>query len=122
MPSRLRSALLAAGLLAAPLAAQPVWGDPTVLSSTSDEWAEGGSAVCLACHDESSETPVLSIFATAHGVKADARTPMGSAHECQSCHGASAAHIADPAGAPVPIAFGADAPVERQNEACLACH
>src|SRR5262245_37452958 len=122
VPVALRRASLLAAILSASLLARSSRGDPTVLSSTSDEWAEGGSAVCLACHDESSETPVLSIFATQHGVKADERTPMGSARECQSCHGPMAAHIADPTNVRPSIAFGDDAPAEPQNEACLGCH
>ena len=119
-------ALLAAGAVLTWTLAQPASGEPTVLSSTSDEWADGGSQACLECHDERSEVPVLPILATAHGVKGDARTPMGSAHECQSCHGASAAHAArrekGEERPSVAVVFGPDTPVEPQNEACLTCH
>src|SRR5256714_2242329 len=45
-----------------------------------------GDAVCTHCHDETEAKPVLSIYKTPHGVKADERTPG-----CQSCHGPSVA-------------------------------
>lgn len=44
---------------------------------------------CTRCHDENEAKPILSIYQTAHGNKADARTPG-----CQSCHGESVKHIA----------------------------
>src|SRR5215470_15726045 len=53
-----------------------------------------GDAVCTHCHDETEAKPVLAIYKTPHGVKADDRTPG-----CQSCHGASVAHVKNPAGA-----------------------
>ena len=46
-------------------------------------------AVCTRCHDESETKPLLSIYQTRHGVKADSRTPT-----CQSCHGESDKHLA----------------------------
>ncbi|MEX8497584.1 MAG: hypothetical protein AB3X41_05410, partial [Leptothrix ochracea] len=45
---------------------------------------EHPDAVCTKCHDESEAKPLLSIYQTKHGVRADARTPS-----CQSCHGRS---------------------------------
>src|SRR2546421_699956 len=53
-----------------------------------------GDAVCTHCHDETEAKPVLSIYKTPHGVKADERTPG-----CQSCHGPSVAHVKNPDGA-----------------------
>src|SRR5580692_9869972 len=47
-----------------------------------------GDKVCTSCHDESETRPILSIYKTRHGVKADERSPG-----CQSCHGASVAHV-----------------------------
>lgn len=44
-----------------------------------------GDQKCTLCHNESWPTPILTIYQTKHGVKADARSPG-----CQSCHGASA--------------------------------
>lgn len=87
-------------------------------------------AVCTRCHDESETKAVLSIYQTDHGVKADSRTPS-----CQSCHGASEAHVKNTAGTatrPAPeVLFGARSdkdssfkrsPADAQNTACLTCH
>jgi len=89
-----------------------------------------GDAICTKCHDESDLKPVLSIYQTRHGVKADGRTP-----KCQSCHGDSDAHVKNTAGTstrPSPdILFGARSskfssfkrsPTETQNASCLTCH
>jgi DmsE family decaheme c-type cytochrome len=82
-----------------------------------------GDAVCTRCHDESEARPVLAIYKTAHGVKADERTPG-----CQSCHGPSTAHVINATGAStrpiVDINFGvrgASSP-QLQAETCLGCH
>jgi DmsE family decaheme c-type cytochrome len=89
-----------------------------------------GDAKCTRCHDESEAKPVLSIYQTRHGVKADTRTPT-----CQSCHGASEDHVKNTAGTatrPAPeVLFGARSgkdssfgrsPTEMQNASCLECH
>jgi DmsE family decaheme c-type cytochrome len=82
-----------------------------------------GDAICTRCHDESEQKPILSIYQTAHGVKADSRTPS-----CQSCHGDSNLHVKNPQGLdPRPlteILFGtqAAASAQLQTETCLACH
>lgn len=77
--------------------------------------------VCTLCHNENWRTPVLSIYQTRHGVKADARAPG-----CQNCHGESAAHRKDPVGTSPEVIFGADSKrlssPEARNTACLACH
>jgi len=82
-------------------------------------------AVCTRCHDESENKPVLSIYQTRHGVKADARTPT-----CQSCHGESEKHLkGDPnvkgrASPDVIFKKGIYSPSDAkvQGEACLSCH
>jgi DmsE family decaheme c-type cytochrome len=73
--------------------------------------------------------PLLSIYQTRHGVKADSRTPT-----CQSCHGKSEKHRAgagEEAGStrPAPdIVFKTDHTVtpasdsKLQADTCLACH
>ena len=82
-----------------------------------------GDRVCTKCHDETEAKPVLSIYKTAHGVKADTRTPG-----CQSCHGPSEAHVKNASGAstrpPVDVDFGhgSSTPVAAQAKACLGCH
>ena len=50
--------------------------------------SQADDKTCTACHDKSWDTPVLAVYATKHGNKADARTPG-----CQSCHGTSDNHL-----------------------------
>ena len=77
------------------------------------------------CHDESEVKPVLSIYQTRHGVKADSRTPS-----CQSCHGDSEKHLkGDPnvkgrAAPDVVFKKGTYTATESeiQSGACLSCH
>jgi DmsE family decaheme c-type cytochrome len=82
-----------------------------------------GDAVCTHCHDETEKRPVLAIYKTAHGVRADSRTPG-----CQSCHGASEAHVKNAADAEVrprvDIDFSHDAKTAKGQQAatCLGCH
>jgi DmsE family decaheme c-type cytochrome len=83
-----------------------------------------GDAVCTKCHDETEKKkPVLSIYKTRHGVKADARTPG-----CQSCHGASEAHVKNVAQSDprpmVDVQFGTKdaASPEAQTASCISCH
>lgn len=78
---------------------------------------------CTRCHDENEKKPILSIYQTAHGNKADSRTPA-----CQSCHGESEKHLSSKDAAP-DVIFGAKtsgpySPSEAkdQNKACLTCH
>jgi DmsE family decaheme c-type cytochrome len=79
-------------------------------------------SVCTRCHDQSESKPVLSIAQTAHGNKADSRTPS-----CQSCHGESEKHLSSKSVAP-DVIFGSKkgsfSPNESkvQNTACLTCH
>jgi DmsE family decaheme c-type cytochrome len=79
-----------------------------------------GDAVCTKCHDESWPKPILSIYQTRHGVKADGRTPG-----CQSCHGASDSHLKSP-GSPPDIVFAATSKnassSQDRNAVCLSCH
>lgn len=53
--------------------------------------ALASEAKCTRCHDEMEAKPILSIYQTRHGVKADARAPV-----CQDCHGESEAHVNTP--------------------------
>lgn len=82
-----------------------------------------GDAVCTRCHDQAESRPVLPIYMTRHGVKADKRTPG-----CQTCHGPSAAHVKnekdEETRPPVDISFGKSdvAGTAGQTQACLTCH
>lgn len=107
---------------------------PTAASAGAGErsvaQALGEERICLSCHDEMEAKPILAIYQTRHGVKADARTPT-----CQSCHGESTAHSArDKNGKarlkppPTDIPFkltGAPldyARAQAQSAPCLKCH
>ncbi|MFI3186834.1 MAG: DmsE family decaheme c-type cytochrome [Methylococcaceae bacterium] len=77
---------------------------------------------CTRCHDENEKKPILAIYQTPHGNKADSRTPS-----CQSCHGDSAKHISSKTNAP-DVLFGTKkgafpmSEVKDQNKSCLTCH
>ncbi|MEX8506588.1 MAG: cytochrome C, partial [Leptothrix ochracea] len=85
--------------------------------------------MCTKCHDESESKPLLSIYQTKHGVKADARTPS-----CQSCHGRSEQHVSGGKGVgeasrPTPdIVFKTKSALNptldaaTQVEVCIGCH
>ncbi len=82
-------------------------------------------ALCTRCHDESEQTPILSIYQTKHGVKGDPRTPT-----CQSCHGESEKHLkGDPSvkgrAAPDVVfkkgVYGVSDDKLRSSQ-CLTCH
>lgn len=83
-----------------------------------------GDAACTRCHDENENKPILSMYQTKHGVKADGRTPG-----CQSCHGTSLGHQRNVGGSggkrtPPDVTFGlhAKADPKAQAGACLTCH
>jgi DmsE family decaheme c-type cytochrome len=83
-----------------------------------------GDAVCTKCHDESEARPILSMYRTRHGVKADERTPG-----CQSCHGPSVNHVKNIGGtaerrATPDILFGLHAQTDAKTQAgvCIGCH
>jgi DmsE family decaheme c-type cytochrome len=83
-----------------------------------------GDAVCTACHDESESRPILAMYKTRHGIKADSRVPG-----CQSCHGPSAAHVRNIGGTgehrtPPDVTFGlhAHSDARTQGAVCLGCH
>ena len=83
--------------------------------------------VCTRCHDENENKPILSIYQTAHGNKADSRTPS-----CQSCHGESEAHLkgdSKEGHKPPPDFTFAEksktypaSPAESRNGQCMNCH
>jgi len=82
-------------------------------------------AICTRCHDESETTPILSIYQTKHGVRADGRAPT-----CQSCHGESEKHLkGDPnvkgrAAPDVVFKKGVYSVTDEKvrTEQCLTCH
>jgi DmsE family decaheme c-type cytochrome len=80
-------------------------------------------AKCTKCHDENEVRPVLAIYQTKHGVRADERAPT-----CQSCHGESTAHATQEKNRPGPdINFTkgggfAMSHEKARGQACLTCH
>jgi DmsE family decaheme c-type cytochrome len=84
--------------------------------------AEGGYAgadVCAGCHEE-----LAANFAkTAHGKKADSRTPAAQ-HGCESCHGPMASHVEAGGGKETARRLGKDTnlSVHEINATCLECH
>jgi len=104
---------------------------PTLASPAAEPSAEvvDKDAVCTRCHDENENKPILSIYQTPHGNRADARSPS-----CQSCHGESAKHLGgastDGVRPPPDVIFGAKSTsaaykpsdAKDQNVACLSCH
>jgi DmsE family decaheme c-type cytochrome len=116
---QLRSLLAGLALLAGLISHTPA----AVSADAAIDRTLAGDAVCTRCHDQGDARPVLSIYQTRHGVKADARTPG-----CQSCHGASVAHVKndnnDEVRPPVERSFGRQdvAPNAQLTDTCLACH
>lgn len=117
--ARFRNWLLAASMAVGLLAV------PQVHAASAAE-ALKEDAVCTRCHDYTEAKPVLSIYQTRHGVKADARTPT-----CQSCHGTSEKHMkGDPnqsgrAATDVQFGHGGAYPpsdAAEQTGTCLNCH
>jgi len=76
--------------------------------------------VCTACHNEAWAKPVLALYQTPHGNRADGRTPG-----CRTCHGASEGHLKDFSTAP-DVVFGAKSRhlsrADARNASCLTCH
>jgi DmsE family decaheme c-type cytochrome len=108
-------------------------GIPFALADENPQQADRslkGDAVCTRCHDESEKWPILAMYKTRHGVKADTRTPG-----CQGCHGVSEAHVKNPGGSatsirPTPdVTFGAKggkyyakSSPQVQSDMCVGCH
>jgi DmsE family decaheme c-type cytochrome len=89
-------------------------------ASAQSGFAPTGDKACLECHESESVTLVLK---TPHAVRGDARTPFAQ-HQCESCHGASPDHIADPSSKSTALPFSGPnkASVEARNAMCLTCH
>lgn len=90
-------------------------------SSAAAQKALARDAVCTTCHNESWRVPILSLYQTRHGNRADPKAP-----NCQSCHGESKGHQTDPAGVHPDTVFGIKSKnvssVDDRNDTCLGCH
>ncbi len=122
---RVRFALLAA--LCAPAFAQETvlpQNPAATEAAAAPAYTPKGADTCLMCHGEGSGFPVLSIFKTPHGQRADSRTPFAGL-QCESCHGPGDEHTKKFGEADPPIvSFGAGKKtnVAKQNGMCLTCH
>jgi len=133
-------AAVAGGVQAAPAPAGEGAADSAATSTAgAPEFSRKGADTCIKCHDEDSDYPVLDIFKTPHGVKADPRTPFASL-QCEACHGPgvngvlsevagkpTGSHVANVRSGetrPPILNFGAkgNAPAAVQNKQCLQCH
>jgi DmsE family decaheme c-type cytochrome len=116
---------LALGLSAG--AAQAASNQLPELNASSAAEALKQDAVCTKCHDEGESRPILSMYQTKHGVRADGRTPT-----CQGCHGSSDKHVAGGKGVgeasrPAPdVVFKAHAGPASDaatiSQTCIGCH
>ena len=80
-------------------------------------------AKCVICHNENWRYPVLAIFQSKHAVIADRRTPFAD-RACETCHGVSDDHVANPIAKSPKVVFGGKNAVSaaEQNKVCLTCH
>jgi len=115
-------------VLLAAWAAAPGWSQTAAAppAAPAPQFTPRGADTCLKCHDEDSKYPVLGIFKTPHGNKADSRTPFAGL-QCESCHGPGGDHakkIDEDQPRPHIRDFGrhAKSSVEDQNGTCLSCH
>jgi len=121
------SALIAGAVSVEARAAEPA---ATRASVQKDGLAQ--DAKCTACHNEAWRKPVLSIYQTPHGNRADSRAPL-----CTTCHGDGTAHIEaggdkekidKPAGLACANCHTVHAPQDKvlakatQPEVCFTCH
>jgi DmsE family decaheme c-type cytochrome len=92
----------------------------------SGTYSVDGANSCLTCHGADDEFPANGILATPHAVLGDPNSPFGEGkHDCETCHGPSAAHVSrleDGTRPPVDFSFGPDRPAAEQNGICLDCH
>lgn len=74
---------------------------------------------CKDCHEDE----VRSFFESAHGIKADPRSPAAQ-KACDACHGSSATHLASDEGSDLTgiFYFSKDVPPAKMNAVCLQCH
>ncbi len=87
-------------------------------------YTEKGADTCLGCHDASWRVPILPIFKTKHGQRADKRTPFAPGGlQCEACHGPGAAHAASGDESLI-INFDRHSShsAAEQNRPCLECH
>lgn len=116
------SGLVRLGVLFACLLAHPAGAADSAKGVLIAKQALAREARCTGCHDEMEGKPILSIYQTRHGVKADSRTPV-----CQDCHGDSEKHANTPQNSqrfpPTDLRFlPKQVPAGERSAPCLGCH
>jgi DmsE family decaheme c-type cytochrome len=108
-------------LLAGAIPGEARAADPATAPGNMQKDGLAQDAKCTVCHNEAWRKPVLSIYQTPHGNRADSRAPL-----CTSCHGQSENHQKDPGGAHPEFVFAKDSknvsPTQARNGQCLNCH
>ncbi len=85
--------------------------------SAGQQSAYAGSDTCKACHEE-----LYNNWEKTPHWKTTLNTKEGPSHQgCEACHGAAAAHVADPSDTSSLFKFEKASPKEI-NERCLTCH
>lgn len=106
-------------------ATAPAQDAPETDAGSAATYSRNGADTCIKCHDG---VEVLSLFRTAHGSRANPRSPFGDGQlQCESCHGPGGAHAGRVrSGQPRPAILDFDAhsavPAADRNQACLGCH
>jgi len=92
---------------------------------TAAEYSKGANQ-CMSCHREGRDMAAHEIFLTAMGISGAANSPFADGnHDCETCHGPSAAHRKKNADGTRPsptIAFNETNTTAEQNEVCMSCH
>ena len=89
------------------------------------QYTRKGADTCLSCHEDA---VTLAIFATAHAVPSDSRSPFGHGQlQCEACHGPGDTHsgrVRRGEERPPLIYFNDrdNTAVEEENSMCLDCH
>jgi DmsE family decaheme c-type cytochrome len=101
----------------------PAFGDEE--ADATAEYSKGANQ-CMSCHREGRDKAAHEVFLTPMGISGAENSPFAEGnHDCESCHGPSAAHrkkLEDGTRPPPSVSFAKGSPTGPQNEICLACH
>ncbi|MDX1694735.1 MAG: DmsE family decaheme c-type cytochrome [Ketobacteraceae bacterium] len=91
------------------------------VASAGEDYADGGTDTCLACHEGMHESAMNGLKQSPHGVlfyQADSRKTA-----CESCHGPGADHARKPKAVSPPMLLRkGKEPAGEVNQSCLSCH
>ncbi|MEH6636072.1 MAG: DmsE family decaheme c-type cytochrome [Halioglobus sp.] len=88
------------------------------LLTSGSVWAQDEPG-CFDCHADEADSPVHTVFKTAHG-----SLQGGGSNTCTTCHGVSEAHNRRGRRVPPDVSFGPRWPsdVDTRNASCQGCH